>query len=105
MLRRLFFNLKKAGNEEFGNQYFIDKTNKRFVKCFGIPEATKVPAEWHGWLHYNQDDPPQANTSHKKFSWQKIHIPNLTGTKLAYIPKNLSNKKTNSFYEPWQPEL
>ncbi len=104
MFKKLFYNLKKIGNDEFGNQYFIDKNNKRFVKYNGIAEPTKVPAEWHGWLHYNQDESPQINNIHKKFSWQKIHLPNLTGTKLAYCPNNPLTKKTNSYYESWQPE-
>ncbi len=104
MLKKIFYNYKKIGIDEFGNSYFIDKNNKRLVKYNGLAEPTKVPAEWHGWLHYNQEEPPQSNNIHKKFSWQKIHLPNLTGTKLAYSPKISSNKKTNSIYESWQPK-
>ena len=32
MLKKLFFNLKRVGNDEFGNQYYTDKKKKRFVK-------------------------------------------------------------------------
>jgi len=94
---------KKIGADEFGNQYFINNKNKRFVKYKGLSEPSKIPAEWHGWIHYNQDDPPVINTQNKKFSWQKIHLPNLTGTKLAYFPKSLSSNKINNVYESWQP--
>ena len=57
---------KKIGADEFGNQYFINNKNKRFVKYKGLAEPSKIPAEWHGWIHYNQDDPPVINTQNKK---------------------------------------
>ncbi len=69
-----------------------------------MAEPSKVPAEWHGWLHYTNSNPPvKINT--QKFSWQKIHLPNLTGTKNAYSPKNSLAKKTNSSYEAWDPKV
>jgi NADH:ubiquinone oxidoreductase subunit len=96
------FSSKKIGEDEFGNQYFLGKTGKRFVIYNGIAEASKVPFEWHGWLHYSTNNPPvKVNTG--KFSWQKIHLPNLTGTKGAYCPKNSKIKTTNSNYEAWKP--
>ena len=42
-----------------------------------------MPAEWHGWLHYTIDTalPETGNRP-----WQKPHLPNATGTPLAYRP-------------------
>jgi NADH:ubiquinone oxidoreductase subunit len=93
---------KKIGADEFGNQYFQNKEGKRFVLYKGSAEPSKVPFEWHGWLHYTTDIAPVKMDTHKA-SWQKIHLPNLTGTKNAYSPNNSSVKKTNSTYEFWNP--
>ncbi|OFW81121.1 MAG: hypothetical protein A2887_06215 [Alphaproteobacteria bacterium RIFCSPLOWO2_01_FULL_40_26] len=92
---------RKIGDDEFGNEYFQNKSGKRFVVYKGIAEPSKVPMEWHSWLHYYSKFLP---TNVGKFSWQKIHFPNLTGTKHAYSPKNSSVKKTDSEYEAWKPE-
>lgn len=101
---------KKIGQDEFGNEYFQNKANKRFVVYRGIAEPSKVPAEWHGWLHYTTDIAP-VNIDTHKFSWQKIHLPNLTGTLGAHSPKNFNkpgfkNQAQNNrqAYESWQPK-
>jgi NADH:ubiquinone oxidoreductase subunit len=91
---------KKVGTDEFGNEYYKNKRGKRFVLYKGIPEPSKIPSEWHGWMHYTTNTPPVQINTHK-FSWQKIHLPNLTGTKGAYSPKNYQVKKT--WYESWDP--
>ena len=91
---------KKVGSDEFGNQYFVNKANKRFVIYNGTPEPSKVPFEWHGWLHYSTNNIP---TNTQKFSWQKIHLPNLSGTKNSYSPGKTSDKKTSCEYESWKP--
>lgn len=94
-------NSKKVGVDEFGNQYFEKKNGKRFVIYNGIAEATKIPFEWHGWMHYSTQQIP-TKIEVKKFSWQKIHSPNLTGTKNAYSPKICNEKKPKSHYESWE---
>jgi NADH:ubiquinone oxidoreductase subunit len=103
-LNKFFIKLfaTKIGDDEFGNSYFENKKGKRFVAYNGSAEPSKVPAEWHGWLHYSTNVAPTNINTHK-FSWQKIHLPNLTGTKNAYSPKNSSVKKTSAEYEAWNP--
>lgn len=91
---------QKVGTDEFGNQYFKNKKGKRFVIYNGISEPSKIPAKWHGWIHHSTDVAPVNFDSHKH-SWEKIHLPNLTGTKIAYSPKNHTIKK--SPYEAWKP--
>jgi NADH:ubiquinone oxidoreductase subunit len=98
------FSCQKIGADEFGNEYFQNKIGKRFVAYNGIAEPSKVPAEWHGWLHYSSNIPPVKINNHK-FSWQKIHLPNLTGTKNSYSPKNSHTEKTSATYEAWNPNL
>ncbi len=97
-----------VGSDEFGNNYFEAKKirgnyKKRYVIYNGLAEPSKVPAEWHGWLHYTRNDLPEHITKH---SWQKIHLPNLTGTKFAYFPlenKDCKRQKISSDYQAWQP--
>lgn len=103
LINKIFLRAKHIGTDEFGNKYFIGKNNKRSVSYNGIAEPSKVPMQWHGWLHYNTDELPSLNNNNKKFSWQKIHTPNLTGTKHRYTPNLSTTKKTNSNYESWQP--
>ena len=64
---------KKIGIDEFGNQYYLSKTNKRFIIYNGIAEPTKIPPEWHVWIHYLTDQTPVLiNTN--RYSWQKIYL-------------------------------
>jgi NADH:ubiquinone oxidoreductase subunit len=101
-----------VGTDEFGNRYFEARRvskgerRKRWVMYQGIPEASKVPPYWHGWLHYTLDAPMDAQP---KYLWQKKHIPNLTGTTGRYLPpghisKGGARSATAADYEPWTPK-
>ena len=100
---------KKIGSDEFGNKYysnlkdFSDRNAKRWVIFNGIIEATKIPPQWHAWLHKTIDTPPLKYTH--KYKWQKKHEENLTGTPNAYKPEGSlsSNPKKNiKKYEIWK---
>jgi len=74
----------------------------------GIVEASRVPSQWHGWLHHTVATPPQPGEEAVQ-PWQKEHLPNLTGTDLAYRPpgsilRGGQRAKASGDYEPWQPE-
>jgi len=81
-----------VGSDAFGNRYYESRRQRangrprRYVVYKGEVEASKVPSDWHGWLHYTEMAPP-PETGYKKQSWQKQHLPNLTGTAHAYRPK------------------
>lgn len=100
-----FFSGVLVGHDQFGNKYYTDRKNKRrWVLYKGIDEASKVPAEWHGWLHYTHERPLVSN----ELSWQKHHLPNLTGTKYRYLPaahnlRGAERKPVPLHYQPWQP--
>jgi NADH:ubiquinone oxidoreductase subunit len=52
------------------------------------------------------DDVPGARPRH---SWEKPHVPNLTGTPLAYHPpgsvlRGGHRQRATGDYEPWVPE-
>lgn len=100
----------QVGTDNTGNSYYTGKRKdsfgraKRWVIYQGIPEASKIPAEWHLWLHYTSDKVP----SHK-YPWQKEHQPNATGTADAYFPKgHLLNQgkraQATGDYEAWIPK-
>ena len=104
---------KQVGTDEFGNHYYEKKQAKgarrpkRFVVYAGSVEATKVPADWHGWLHYTEATPPPEG-GYRKADWQAEHLPNLTGTKFAHRPqghilKGGKRAAATGDYEAWRP--
>jgi len=110
-----------VGEDEFGNRYFRAKklknehvgrgseTERRWVIYKGSPEPSKVPAYWHGWLHYITDKTPGSASSKRRYKWEKEHLPNLTGTDFAYRPPGHISKggrrdKATGDYESWKPE-
>ena len=101
-----------VGEDEFGNKYYEGKNSvlgrkRRFVIYKGSAEPSKIPAEWHGWMHRNTDVAP-VNINTHKHAWQKTHLPNLTGTKYSYFPsgslKSTGQRvKVSSDYQAWSP--
>ena len=101
-----------VGTDDQGNRYFQDRRiiagrrRKRWVIYNGEVEASRVPADWHGWLHYTTDSPPPAGGLPRK-AWQKEHEANLTGSPLAYRPPGStlvqSGEKPKPSYEAWRP--
>ena len=98
---------KRVGEDAEGNTYYETKDGKRrWVIYNGEAEASRVSADWHGWLHHTYDAPPTtAPLKHK--AWEKPHQENLTGTPLAYAPAGslrhaeLAERRD---YDAWQPE-
>ena len=102
-----------VGRDEFGNRYFESNRAKkgekkrRWVLYEGVPEASKVPPAWHGWLHYTLNTPLSET---KRYSWMKSHLPNLTGTTGRYLPRGHISKggaraDATADYEPWKPSV
>ncbi|MEL0292191.1 MAG: NADH:ubiquinone oxidoreductase subunit NDUFA12 [Alphaproteobacteria bacterium] len=102
-----------VGCDEHGNRYYEErkarpgKPPRRYVRYNGVVEASKVPADWHGWLHHTEESPPPAE-GYPKHQWQKQHLPNLTGTKFAYKPaghllRGGKRQAATGDYEPWSP--
>lgn len=106
----LTWSAQYVGKDTFGNAYYRKQTQageRRRVVYAGLPEASKVPASWYGWLHYTDDLPPADDGPKKRF-WQKDHRPNLTGTSAAWRPLGhiLGGKKRQasaSDYQAWHP--
>lgn len=109
-----FFRGHLVGKDIFGNRYFRERNapkkgrEKRWVLYKGIAEPSKVPPEWHGWLHYTMDAPPSTRAVHHH-AWEKPPLPNLSGTPGAYLPpghlaKGGKHAPTIAEYEAWKPE-
>ena len=108
-----------VGTDAYGNRYYrernggalikgggMESRERRWVLYRGQPEASKVPPEWHGWLHHIVDALPLADAPRRP--WQKDHQPNLTGTPAAYHPpgsivKGGHRSPAAGDYEAWTP--
>lgn len=111
---RLWTRARFVGLDQAGNRYYEAKARpgynrpRRFVRYKTSIEATNVPPEWHGWLHYQTDAVPNGQAQTFRREWQKPHQPNLTGTTQAYRPPGhiLSGGKRDKAtgdYEAWTP--
>ena len=104
-----WFSGKPVGRDQFGNRYYRSKDSKRrWVLYAGTVEASRVPPEWHGWLHHTFAFPPTEDPP-KRNSWEAEHLPNLTGTPAAYHPEgSLSGDgkrpPATGDYEAWRPD-
>ena len=99
-----------VGTDEFANRYYrsrgkrLNGRERRWVMFRGQAEASKVPPEWHAWLHRTSDAPPSEQPLENK-PWQQPHMPNLTGTAGAYRTpgQRLSHQGMPPPYQPWRP--
>ena len=96
-----------VGEDAQGNIFYrTADDSKRWVIYNGEIEASRIDAEWHGWLHRTWDQPPsEAPVAHK--SWEKPHVANQTGTAQAYAPAGSirrPQKAARRGYEAWTPE-
>ena len=101
-----------VGSDATGNAYYEESKprgangrKRRWVAYSGAVEASRVPAEWHSWLHYTTDKalPEQGHRP-----WQKPHLPNLTGTADSYRPaghdyQGGQRARATGDYEAWTP--
>ena len=107
-------NGEQVGTDAQGNRYFRSKKNsgegreRRWVIYEGANDASRVPAEWHGWLHHSYDALPESRLSPPKI-WEADYTPNPTGSASAYRPQGALERGgrragATGDYEPWTPE-
>ena len=104
----------KVGSDRFGNVYYRTKDTqpgtreRRWVLYAGEPDASKIPPEWHAWLHHTTKEPlPEGSSAFHK-PWQKEHLPNMSGSVQAYRPPGHvlaggQRVPATGDYEPWTP--
>lgn len=102
---------RSVGRDAAGNIYYEDRRprpgvrSRRWVMYVGLADASKVPPEWHSWLHHITDA-PLADLGRKP--WQKPHVPNLTGAVGSYRPAGHDysgghRAAATGDYEAWSP--
>jgi len=97
------FTGKYVGEDEFGNKYYSNAKGKRWVIYKNRVEASKIPPNWHLWIHFLINKIPSRNQ--KRFDWQKDYEENLTGTIKAYKPDgslSSESQKDMKKYETWK---
>lgn len=109
---RTWFKGEMVGKDSFGNLYYREKgeetiRERRWVIYKGFPEASKVPPEWHGWLHHLMEKPTPIEAI-ERWPWEKKHLPNLSGTPYAYRPPGHffaegQRKLATGDYVAWHP--
>ena len=98
------FTGKLIGRDQFGNKYYSNSKGRRWVIYKNNIESSKIPPDWHSWIHFLKINKP--SNEGKKFLWQKQYEENLTGTDRAYKPEGSltsSLKKNMKKYEIWKP--
>ncbi len=103
---------KSVGEDIFGNKYYElrkpgEGESRRWVIYDGANDASRVPSEWHGWLHHSYDEVPESHLQQPRI-WEKEYTPNLTGTAEAYRPAGALESggvraSATGDYEPWNP--
>ena len=107
-------NGEHVGTDAAGNQYYRGKKKlpdgreRRWVIYNGANDASRVPAEWHGWLHGSFDSLPESNLPPPKI-WEADYTPNPTGTAAAYRPQGALERggkraRATGDYEAWTPD-
>jgi len=108
-------NGEHVGTDAQGNRYFRsakkktpDGRERRWVIYDGPNDASRVPAEWHGWLHGSFDGVPESNLPPARI-WEADYEPNATGTAQAYRPQGALEQggkraPATGDYEAWSPD-
>ena len=107
-------NGEHVGTDAQGNAYFRSKDVKdgqrerRWVIYEGTNDSSRVPAEWHGWLHGSYDALPESHLPPPKI-WETEFSPNATGTDKRYLPAGALERggkraQARGDYEAWTPE-
>lgn len=97
------------GEDIQGNRYYRNAdASRRWVIYKGLAEPSRIPPEWHHYLHHTGDKPPTEDPPFVQ-PWEKPHLPNLTGTPYAYRPKGSlysegQRPKATGDYEAWTPD-
>ncbi|MEO6040489.1 MAG: NADH:ubiquinone oxidoreductase subunit NDUFA12 [Croceibacterium sp.] len=103
-----------VGTDAQGNKYYLAKKagaegrTRRWVIYNGANDASRVPPEWHGWLHGSFDALPESHLPPAKI-WEADYSPNATGTADAYRPQGALERggaraRAAADYQAWTPD-
>jgi len=104
---------QEVGRDHEGNIYYRSGTagsaqERRWVIFNGAPEATRIPPEWHLWMHKTVALPPSEAPLSPRV-WEREWVPNATGTPAAYRPSGAleaGGKRASATgdYRAWSPD-
>lgn len=102
-----------VGTDAQGNKYYRQPAKnggfeRRWVIYNGANDASRVPAEWHGWLHHSYDELPESHLAPPRI-WEVDYTPNATGTNAAYLPAGALERggkraAATGDYQAWTPD-
>lgn len=101
----------EVGRDAQGNIYYrkgAGPGERRWVIYNGIPEASRIPPEWHLWMHRTTDLPPTERPLVPRV-WEQPWVPNATGTIAAHVPSGSldaggKRARTTGDYTAWVPD-
>lgn len=106
---------KLVGSDHLGNHYYERTEDTQYGRHRWVVykdkravhyNASSVPAEWHGWLHYINDEPPTLVAPHYPV-FHVPHTPSKTMSDERYLPKGswvkASEKRNWKKFEAWSP--
>lgn len=99
---------REVGRDADGNIYYTDKDGARRWVIYAVDnDSSRVPPEWHLWLHKTRQDPPSEVPLPVK-AWERPWRPNPTGSDKAELPKGAlaaggQRAAAAADYRAWQP--
>jgi NADH:ubiquinone oxidoreductase subunit len=100
---------QEVGRDADGNVYYRSpRGDRRWVVYAADNDSSRVPPEWHGWLHHTRAQPPSEVPLPVK-AWEKPWRPNPTGTARAELPAGAINaggrrQRSVADYRAWTPD-
>ena len=88
---KTFFTGKLVGKDDYGNKYYKNKNDERWVIYANKVEATRITSDWYLWIHHTINKVPNDD-SLKKYKWQKNHSENKTGSPESHKPTKIKKK-------------
>jgi NADH:ubiquinone oxidoreductase subunit len=105
---------EQVGTDAQGNRYYrakkrlADGRERRWVIYSGANDASRVPPEWHGWLHGTFEGVPESYLPPPRI-FEVDYTPNATGSAAAYRPQGALERggkraRATGDYEAWSPD-
>ncbi|QMW23743.1 NADH:ubiquinone oxidoreductase subunit NDUFA12 [Sandaracinobacteroides saxicola] len=99
---------REVGRDGDGNVYFQSADGaRRWVMYAGVNDSSRVPPEWHLWLHHTRDAAPTDVPLPVK-AWEKPWRPNPTGVAPELPSGALAaggrRARSSADYQAWSPE-
>jgi NADH:ubiquinone oxidoreductase subunit len=102
-------NGREVGRDGEGNVYFESADRaRRWVIYAGENDSSRVPPEWHLWLHRTRDAAPTTAPLATR-PWERPWRPNPTGTAAVELPRGAlaaggRRAAATADYRAWEPD-